>query len=162
MVQEIEVEEARVRKEEDKILEKMEEGDQCEKLIIQSEKKLSVQKEMVDKQKKVLKADLTATQGKLQELLEQRKWATSGVDVDLLAVYHRVQKFRGGTAMAEVRNGFCGGCNVRLRPQAYNDIRLNRSIVNCESCNRILFYADQNSPGNTQENSLQDLAGAKI
>ena len=53
------------------ILEKMEEGDQCEELIIQSEKKLLAQEAIVDKQKKVLKADLTATQSKLQELLEQ-------------------------------------------------------------------------------------------
>ena len=162
MVQEIEIEEAKVRKEEDKILEKMEEGDQCEKLISQSEQTLSAQKKVVGKQKKALEADLAVTQGRLQELLERRKWTTSGVDADLLAGYHRVQKLRGGTAMAEVRDGFCGGCNVRLRPQAFNDIRSNRSIVNCESCNRILFYADKNSPENTQGNSLQDLAGAEI
>ena len=162
MVQEIEIEEARVRKEEDKILEKMEEGDQCEELVSQSEKTLLTQKTVIDKQKKALEVDLTTTQGQLQKILERRKWATSGVDVDLLAGYHRVQKLRGGTAMAEVRDGFCGGCNVRLRPQAYNDIRSNRSIINCESCNRILFYADQNSPENIQGNSLQDLAGVEI
>ena len=31
-------------------------------------------------------------------------------------------------------------CRVRLRPQLYNDVRLNRTLIQCESCQRILYY----------------------
>jgi hypothetical protein len=45
-------------------------------------------------------------------------------------------------ALAEVRDGCCTACNVRLRPQAYNEVRTSQAVVTCESCNRILYYLE--------------------
>lgn len=160
MVHEIEMEEAKISQGEDRILEKMEEGEQFEKLIRESEAALNQQKAHVGEQKKRLQADLDSAQGQLRQLLERRKGLAESVNPELLGSYHRVQKLRGGTAMAEARDGFCGSCNVRLRPQAYNEIRTNRNIINCESCNRILFYVDQTSSKSANNAASQDLAGA--
>jgi predicted nucleic acid-binding Zn-ribbon protein len=41
-----------------------------------------------------------------------------------------------------VRDGFCTGCNVRLRPQMYNEVRTGESIATCDSCSRLLYYAE--------------------
>ncbi len=160
MVHEIEMEEAKISQGEDRVLEKMEEGEQFEKLIRESEAALNQQKVQVGEQKKRLEADLDSAQGRLRQLLERRSGLAESVSPELLASYHRVQKLRGGTAMAEARDGFCGGCNVRLRPQAYSEIRTNRSIIICESCNRILFYVDPTSSKSAGNTASQDLAGA--
>ena len=42
--------------------------------------------------------------------------------------------------VAEARDGICTICHVRLRPQVFNDVRRNEAIVQCESCQRILYY----------------------
>ena len=34
----------------------------------------------------------------------------------------------------------CEACHVRLRPHVTQQIRRNDSIVQCESCQRILYY----------------------
>ena len=49
-------------------------------------------------------------------------------------------------AVAEVREGACSGCRVRLRPQALNEVRFNRDIRYCESCHRIQFYVAPEPP----------------
>ena len=161
MVHEIEMQEAKLSQGEDKILEKMEQAEQSEKLVRDSEAALTQQKARVGEQKKRLEADLDSARVQLQQLLEGRRGLAGSIIPELLDSYHRVQKSRGGTAMAEARDGFCAACNVRLRPQAYNEIRANRNIIHhCESCNRILFYIDQDSPQSANHAASQDLAGA--
>ena len=42
--------------------------------------------------------------------------------------------------MAEAREGICTICHVRLRPQVFQVVRTNDQIVQCDSCQRILYY----------------------
>jgi len=62
-----------------------------------------------------------------------------------------------------VREGSCTGCNVRLRPQVYNEVRTNQAVMTCESCGRILFYiepppGDAAGPGNPSDAAAQTIA----
>ena len=66
----------------------------------------------------------------------------AALSAGLLETYERVRKGRRGVAVAEVREGFCTACNVRLRPQVYNDIRTNEALLMCESCSRIMFCVE--------------------
>jgi predicted nucleic acid-binding Zn-ribbon protein len=43
-------------------------------------------------------------------------------------------------AVAEARDGLCTICHVRLRPQVFNEVRKNESIIQCDSCRRILYF----------------------
>jgi predicted nucleic acid-binding Zn-ribbon protein len=52
-----------------------------------------------------------------------------------------VARKRNGIAVAEARDGVCTICHVRLRPQVFNSIRRNDSILQCDHCNRIMFFA---------------------
>ena len=57
-----------------------------------------------------------------------------------MAIFDRVAHGRKGQAMAEARDGLCTVCHVRLRPQVFNQARRNDSIIQCDSCTRILYY----------------------
>jgi len=57
-----------------------------------------------------------------------------------VALYDQVARSRRGIAVAEARDGHCTVCHVRLRPQVFNDVRRNDAIVQCDSCQRILYY----------------------
>jgi uncharacterized protein len=57
-----------------------------------------------------------------------------------LDLFERVMKVRQGIAVATAVNGHCSICHVRLRPQVYNTIITNDAIVQCDSCNRVLWF----------------------
>ena len=52
----------------------------------------------------------------------------------------RSSRKRNGVAMAEARDGICTICHVRLRPQVFNTVLRNDAILQCDHCNRILYY----------------------
>jgi predicted nucleic acid-binding Zn-ribbon protein len=56
-------------------------------------------------------------------------------------MFQRVMKARQGIAVAPAVSGHCSICHVRLRPQVFNTIIKNEEIVQCDSCQRILYYA---------------------
>ena len=61
-----------------------------------------------------------------------------------------VSRRRNGVAVAEARDGICTICHVRLRPQVFNTVRRNLEIIQCDSCNRILFFVPVPAPAGTQ------------
>ena len=52
-----------------------------------------------------------------------------------------------GLAVAEARDGLCTVCHVRLRPQIFNEVRRNDSIIQCDSCTRILYFVPAAAAG---------------
>ena len=56
-------------------------------------------------------------------------------------LFDRVLKARQGIAVAPAVDGHCSICHVRLRPQVYHTIVRNEEIVQCDSCQRILYFA---------------------
>ena len=60
--------------------------------------------------------------------------------------FEAVAKRRNGVAIAEARDGVCTICHVRLRPQVFNEVRRNDQIIQCDSCNRILYFVPASQP----------------
>jgi len=142
MLKEIEGEEANIRKIEDKILEKMVEAEDIQKLVTEAGARLEGEKARVAAETKRLNSLREADVKERDELLAQRKALAAALSAGLMETYERVRKGRRGVAVAEVRDGFCTACNVRLRPQVYNDIRTNETLLTCESCSRIMFCVE--------------------
>ena len=46
---------------------------------------------------------------------------------------------RKGVAMAEAKNADVHGMSHEDRPQLFQEIKRNDSVITCESCSRILF-----------------------
>lgn len=66
---------------------------------------------------------------------------------NLAGNYDRLQKrIRDGIAVAEVRNGACSACSMRLRPQLFVDIKMGGNVISCENCSRILYYIPTEEP----------------
>ena len=65
---------------------------------------------------------------------------TSWTPEAALAVFELVSRHRNGVAMAEAKLGLCTICHVRLRPQVFNTVLKNEQILQCDSCQRILYY----------------------
>lgn len=140
MQKEVEGEEANIRKVEDRILEKMVEAEQIEKLIREAESSLAGEKDRVEAHIGQIEASRQDNESERSALLARREGLTGSLAYEVLAHYDRLRRGRHGIALAEVRDGFCGGCHVLLRPQAYNEIRSSDVYMTCEACARILYY----------------------
>jgi hypothetical protein len=58
----------------------------------------------------------------------------------LASVYNRLtERSRDGIAVAEVINGSCSACFMKLRPQRQVEVKRGSEIITCESCSRILY-----------------------
>ena len=58
-----------------------------------------------------------------------------------LALFEQVSRARKGVAICQAtRDGMCSQCQVRLRPMVFQQVRANDTIVQCDSCRRILYY----------------------
>ena len=62
-------------------------------------------------------------------------------------MFEQVAKVRKGVALCSAtRDGLCSVCHVRLRPQVFQQVRHNDAIVQCDSCQRILYYVPPPPP----------------
>jgi len=136
---EIEHAQTAIRKVEDDILNLMMEAETNQSDIKTSEVRLKEDQAKVNEERKNLadenKHDLSA----LESYLKERKEIQAAVSSDLISQYDRVRKHRGGIGVAAARNSVCEICQVRIRPQVFQEIRKNDQIIACDACQRILY-----------------------
>jgi predicted nucleic acid-binding Zn-ribbon protein len=89
--------------------------------------------------KEEIKAGEKRVDEQLVKLKNERENGIKHVDADIMQKYVRVLKTRGRTALSKLNGEFCGECNIKLRAQVVNDVRIMRNIVMCENCSRILY-----------------------
>jgi len=126
---------------EERVLERMLEADALTADVKKTEQALvSLQKD-VDAEKKTLAEELATVQAALKEATDKRTARVGSLPPQLVALFEQVARARKGVAIATAtRDGLCSSCHVRLRPQVFQEIRRNDQIIQCFSCNRILYY----------------------
>ena len=139
---EIQAVEEEIRKAEDRVLVKMEEAENLEREVKEDERLLRETEAWAKQEQGQLEAEGAAARDDFarQEAL-RREW-TVQIDSDLLDRYHRIARLRRGLAMAEARDEMCTGCNVRLRPQVFSEVKTSQQVQTCDSCSRILYYLE--------------------
>jgi predicted nucleic acid-binding Zn-ribbon protein len=79
-------------------------------------------------------------EAELLRLAGERRRRAADVDPRTLATYEQLLKGRRGVGVARMAGEICAACHVRLRPHIAQMVRRNDAIVQCESCQRILFF----------------------
>jgi predicted nucleic acid-binding Zn-ribbon protein len=141
-----------IREIEDQILMKMEEAEALRAQLEEAEKAKQRDENVLLEEKKIIQTEADKLQAQMDGLRNSRQTWTSQVPQPILAIYERTAKHRRGVAMAEARDAICLECQMRIRPQLFEEIKLNDNIITCESCSRILFY---NPPGASVKPEVQ-------
>ena len=126
---------------EDKILELMLDADELNASVKRAEKALGDEQKAVDADRKAMTSEMAGLKTSLERIASERSSVTAAMDRSVLATFERIAKGRSGVAVAEARDAICTICHVRLRPQVFNEVRRNDSIIQCDSCQRILYFA---------------------
>lgn len=97
------------------------------------------------------KENLSEKQNELAEIIEETKKeekilisksekAMKLIEERLLYAYSRIRKnVRNGLAVVKVERDACGGCFSKIPPQRQLEIKLNKKIIVCEYCGRVLI-----------------------
>jgi predicted nucleic acid-binding Zn-ribbon protein len=126
---------------EDQMLERMLEGDELTGAVKKAEAALAAEQKAVDADKRAIGAELAELSAAVERLGTERAAVIDAIDPSVLATFEMVAGRRHGVGVAEARDGHCTICHVRLRPQVFNTIRRNESIVQCDSCQRIMYFS---------------------
>ena len=129
-----------IKTHEDRMLERMLEADDLTAAVKKAEADLAAEQKGVDSDRKAMTAEHAELQASLEQIATERAGIVAALDKQTLAVFELVSSRRNGIALAEARDGICTICHVRLRPQVFNNVRRNEEIIQCDSCNRILYF----------------------
>jgi hypothetical protein len=126
---------------EEKVLERMMDADAIAAEVKAAEAALARDQQAIEAEKRGLALELADAERRLAEATASRDALIRDVGPALVDLFHQVAKVRKGVALATAtRDGLCSVCHVRLRPPVFQKVRQNDTIVQCESCQRILYY----------------------
>ena len=140
MQHEIATAERDVRAFEDRLLERLLEADELTATVKAAEAHLAAEKVAIVQERAALEQDRIGLERELLRSGDQRATLAVEIRPEHLALFEFVARGRKGVAVTEARDGHCGVCHVRLRPQVFNEVQSNDSIIQCESCQRILYF----------------------
>jgi predicted nucleic acid-binding Zn-ribbon protein len=140
-----EIELARKKKDsiEENVLDMMERVEQNEQAVKELEEQAKEAQNVFDAEKSRLENHFANLANELADLERQQTTLAELVDKPLLTRYNRLKIMRKGFAVAQLREGACGGCQLQLPPQLVAEVKRGDELMDCSYCHRILYMARQ-------------------
>ena len=76
------------------------------------------------------------------EVLAEREKLVALAPADFIPLYTKLMKGKDGLAVAEMKDGTCEGCHMKLIPSTIIKVQSAREITQCENCGRILYLGE--------------------
>lgn len=153
MQKEIEYAQTEIRTLEDKVLERLLEADELTAATQHADAELASVQRVVDTDRRTLAAEMIEMKVLIERVAGERATLVRALDPRAFATFELVASRRNGVAIAEARDGICTICHVRLRPQIFNTVRRNGEIIQCDSCQRILYFVPASDSATAQSPS---------
>ena len=140
MQHQIETVGAEVLQHEERVLVNMMEADEINATIKKAEAALKAAQAKVATERAAIESEAKTHQATVTECAIARDKVVAAMDnKGAIDTFQRIAKVRG-TAVARAIDERCTICQVRLRPAVFSEVRNSESLVQCDSCNRILYY----------------------
>lgn len=123
---------------EELVLKMMGELDNKRKELKEMEKGFKTFSEAMDRDLKKIDEERAAVGRQLEEHLATRNEKSAALSGDIAGLFKRVTGRTRGAAVVTAENGLCHGCNMRIRPQIYNEVLGYKAIHPCPNCGRII------------------------
>jgi uncharacterized protein len=118
----------------------MEAVEQAEQVRDEKSQELADEQKLVDVELGKFQERIANVERELEETRALRKRDAEAVDPEWLSRYDRIFQHVGDYALVEVdENHTCGGCHMKIPPQAVHDARKLDSMTPCMYCGRLLY-----------------------
>ena len=121
-------------------LELMEKADELRATQKKKEDALALTQSMVDDEIADLAQRETQCKNQLNEVQEAKDKLSANIDTDLLTLYERLMKSKGGDAVVLAVNSQCKGCHTKVVASTMVALQSAKEITQCENCGRILYF----------------------
>lgn len=120
-------------------LELMEQADGCRTKVEEAKQALGRTQALVDEELAGLAKRRESITARVDELEKERVGLAADVSEEVLSLYERLLKSKGGTALSSVTEaGQCTGCHMKLIAATLLRVQSGKEVVQCENCARIL------------------------
>lgn len=142
LLKEIEAAKTTNDKTEEDILTLMEKIEELKKDHTSSQVRLQKREKEIEIEKTRLDTEIKSMDKIIGELKAQRDNLLSVLSSELTSKYNMLKGRRGGIAVTNVKNGVCLGCFMNIPPQLFIEVTKNKKLIQCPSCNRILYFTE--------------------
>lgn len=139
VLKEIELHKSKASDHEDVIIRKLDETDKYSGTIEKNKAIIEENEKILEEETKKTEEEIKKLEDEIHRLSEDANKLREKIAPDLLKLYNETKAVRQGIAMAEIRNGSCGVCNLRIRPQVIEEVKVREHLLICDSCKRILY-----------------------
>ena len=140
MLKEIDTVKSQTSAHEDAVLANMEEIEKLKTDLLALASHIREERVIVEKECVQVEADASAAREQVARCESERSRIESELPGDLVDNLRRVEEMRQGIFLVKADKELCQACFVRVRPQAYQEIRQGVRIHTCSSCRRYLYY----------------------
>ncbi|MBV9887113.1 MAG: hypothetical protein JO119_11245 [Acidobacteria bacterium] len=134
--------EAEVSKAEDRQLELMMASEEVEARMRHADADLKEAEKSVAADRKEIEMQYGAKKKELAAAQAEREKALAPIAEEMLTLYDRIAKRHNGHALAQVKDGQCKGCGLRVLPHTLQLLTTDHDdeeVFRCESCGLILY-----------------------
>ena len=140
LLKEIEDGKKNIKEKEDEIVRIMEASEANVKIMEDEENLIGDEtKALASKKRKVTK-HAKGIEAQKAKINVKREAMAKGIKTPVLRKYDMLRTRRNGKAVVGVVNGICQGCFMSIPPQHFNDILKGDRMLDCPTCQRILFH----------------------
>ena len=128
------------RGQEDKLLDIMAEVETVQNRVAAKREELQRMEEDWRQEQSFLSREQAELRASLADLEQKREQLAARIDGVSLELYHDLRR-RQGRAVARVEQGMCQGCRLVLSMNELQRARMGQELVQCSSCQRILYLS---------------------
>ena len=125
---------------EDEMLEFLDRMDKAESNIAAKKNDYSMLEDRIMSDKEIIKQEAEHGNKRLAQLNVGFNDVSGRITPALLEKYEMVKKQQGGIAIVPVNDAVCGGCNMNIPPQMYNELQRCDSLMFCPNCQRMIYW----------------------
>ncbi len=146
MLKEIDQVKSSINEHEDAILKNMEELEQLKGEIEKHAAHIEEERKLVERERAEVEASVAASHETIETFGAERAGIEAELPAALVASVTRLEEQRQGYFMSRAEDGTCQSCYVRIRPQAFQEVRLGTAIHYCSNCKRMLYHGPVQPP----------------
>lgn len=142
LLKEIEDAKKNVKENEEKIVSIMEQVEKLTGETTEEKNILKTEKALVDEEKEKVKTVIDELSKGKKTKINKRDKQAGAVNGSMIKKYEILRQRRNGLAIVNVLDGVCQGCFMNLPPQKYNMLLRGDQVLECPSCQRLIYHQD--------------------
>jgi len=126
---------------EDQLLALMEATDQQRQAYRLHEQQESLAQQALVEQRHQIQQEHETLRRTIATEQEWRQQMLTGLEAKLYEQYQKVTAQHGGRGVAQLQEGVCSECHLKVPPQMVSEIRLQTQVFTCPHCRLILLWS---------------------